>query len=462
MATETDGGKQGQQRATGRMRPRRTLTGLGALAAVVLVAIGFGRLFASHGRPVVHASPTVTNHPAPTVAPAHPVAWKQLAFPSAWDHPAGVTTPGSATPTIGSGVTYSNAMLGFTAADANIVYACVSHFDTGSAVYTIWVSHDRGATWTRAGTLPSGQQAQCEIIIDSADAQKAIVNLYWYQPGASPLQPNGLVFATTDGGHSWTALPGNYRYAQMASYGGKVFVLRLDTPGAPDLGYRLMVSADGMRTWTPLDQTLADASATISAFWLNPANGSILAYAFSGSARSFWSSPDRGGTWRRISVPTNGLLQTIAVQWPLGAEPWRICAAGQLINVAPVDEHNQLACTLDGGKTWVDRPALDITLTCDCLKGRAFTSISALNLVGIAPDGSLLATILDRYDGDNPHVGLYRLPPTATTWEPIGDASLNNSIFLLPSGVLWMSGWRSVNPASFWTPASYVSTAAYP
>jgi hypothetical protein len=248
----------------------------------------------------------------------------------------------------------------------------------------------------------------------------------------------------------------------MTSYRGKVYVLRLDQPGDPNQGYRLMMSSDALHTWIPLDQPLADASTTISAFWLNPTDGSILAYAFSGSSRSFWSSPDTGSSWQKLSLPGSDLVQTVAVQWPRGAEPWRICAAGQTINVAPVDEHNQLACTLDGGKTWTDRPALDVTLTCNCLKGQPFTAISALNLVGIAPDGSLLATVLDRYDGDNAHIGLYRLPPNATAWEPIGDASLDNTIFLMPSGVLWTWSRSSVNLASFWAQASYVSTATYP
>lgn len=448
--------------APSRARLRHTISGLGAVAAVLLVAIAFAQLFASRRGPMITASPTATNPPSPTVAPVRAITWKQLAFPSVWDHPGGSPAPGAATPSIGAGVTYSNATLGFTAADSNTIYACVSHLDAASATYTIWITHDRGATWSRAGTLPSSQPAQCKVIVDSADTRNAIVRLSWYKPGASPTDPSGLAFVTTNAGHTLTALSGNYDYAQMASYRGKVYVLRLDSPGDPDLRYRLMVSSDGMHTWNPLDQTIADASATISAFWLNPADGSILAYAFSGSDRSFWVSPDGGGSWQQLSVPDSGLLQNIAVQWPLGNEPWHICIAGRPLSVAPADQHNWLACTLDGGKTWTSRPALDITLTCNCLKGRPFTSISALNLVGIAPDGSLLATVLDRYDGDSPHVGLYRLTPNATAWEPIGDASPDNTIFLLPSGVLWMSSRQSVNQASFWVQAAYVSTAAYP
>lgn len=454
-------------RSAGRVMPRHTFAGLGAVAAMLLVAMAFVQLFASRGGSTARvsstatASPSATSAPTATVAPAHPVTWRQLSFPDAWPQSNGA----GVTPSAGGGVPYASAILGFTAADPNILYACVSPQNATSTVYTIWTSRDRGVTWARAGSIPSRQPAQCKIIVDSTDARNAIVRLSWYEPGASPMQPSGNAFATDDGGQTFTALSGNYDYAQMASFRGKVYVLRLAFPGDASQGYRLMVSSDGMRSWSPGDQTIADASATISAFWLNAANGSILVYAFSGSDRSFWVSPDGGRQWRQLSNPGNGLLKSIAVQWPLATEPWRICVAGQSLDAPPAEMHNQLACTLDGGKTWISHPALDITLTCNCLKGSPFTSISALQLVGIAPDGSLLATVLDRYDGDNPHLGLYRLPPNATAWQSIGDAgdaSANTTTFLLPSGVLWKSGWQPLNQASFWIGALYVSTATYP
>lgn len=448
-------------RGTGRIFLRHPFTGLGAVAAILLVAIAFAQLFASRGGSTARVSPAATSAPTPTVAPAHPVTWKQLSFPAAWPQSNGA----GVTPSAGSGVPYASATLGFTAADPNILYACVSPQEAASTAYTIWTSRDRGVTWAQVGSVPSHQAAVCKVIVDSADARNAILRLTWYEPGSSPMQPSGVAYTTGDGGHTWTALSGNYDYAQLASYHGKMYVLRLEFPGDPSQGYRLMVSSDGMHTWIPDDQSLADASFTMNAFWLNPADGSILAYTFSDSARSFWVSPDTGASWTRLSIVGGGLWQSFAVQWPVGNEPWRICVAGQPADVAPADMHNQLTCTMDSGKTWASRPALDVTLTCNCLKGRPFTSVSALQLIGIAPDGSLLATVLDRYDGDNPHLGLYRLRPNATAWEAIGGVgndSANSTTFLLPSGVLWKSGWQPLNQASFWTEALYVSTATYP
>src|SRR5258708_11764522 len=82
----------------------------------------------------------------------------------------------------------------------------------------------------------------------------------------------------------------------------------------------------------------------------------------------------------------------------------------------------------------VDRGALDSTVTSDG-KGGPVTEISALHLVGIAPDGALLATILDRYDdGNNAHSGLFRLPQTGTRWESVGGVVYQRNIFVLPAG----------------------------
>ncbi|SRR5258708_34914148 len=111
----------------------------------------------------------------------------------------------------------------------------------------------------------------------------------------------------------------------------------------------------------------------------------------------------------------------------------------------------------------VDRGALDSTVTSDG-KGGPVTEISALHLVGIAPDGALLATILDRYDdGNNAHSGLFRLPQSGTRWERVGDVVYQRTIFVLPTGVMWLSdGPPHLNLALFWCAAMYVSTATSP
>ncbi len=457
----------------GQKRVRAAVTGLGAIAAVVLVALAFVQLFASRGghlatvprtpttAPMPTTAPTLTTSPTPAFDRGQPVVWKELTFPDAW-----CQLPTSGTPACGAGNTWAPAMLGVTAANPDTVYACVGGGSNTQAIWTIWRSQDRGGTWSRMGTLPSSQPAGCKIIADSGDVASAIVQLGWYERGASPLQPNDLAFATSDGGRTWKALPGNYDYAQMATYRGTTYILRLDPPGDPNLRYQLMASSDGMRTWRQLgQQAFGDPSLAVNAFWLNPTTGTMLVYATyarAGAGRLFAVSPDAGRSWRQITAPNNALVGSVTVQWPQGSEPWHVCIDGQSLDGPLIDAHNHLACTTDGGTTWVDRRALDITVTSDG-KGGPLTEISALHLVGIAPDGALLATILDRYDdGNNAHSGLFRLPQTGTRWERVGDVVYQRTIFVLPAGVMWLSDGPHLNLALFWCVAMYVSTATYP
>ncbi len=139
------------------------------------------------------------------------------------------------------------------------------------------------------------------------------------------------------------------------------------------------------------------------------------------------------------------------------------------MDVAPAQQQNRLACTDDGGNTWKDRPALDFTLTCPtCGKGQPFTANSTLALVGIAPDGSVLAAAVDRYESDGtPRVSLFRLAHDATRWESLGvipsQDPPNAYIYPLPSGLLWLVGNQPpISSMASFPVTSAIYTAAYP
>jgi hypothetical protein len=253
--------------------------------------------------------------------------------------------------------------------------------------------------------------------------------------------------------------------------------MRLDNPSMLDTGEHLDVSTDGMRSWRAVDQAMVDAHAVPHAFWLNPEDGSLLAYSstesvngsFDGPMRLLWVSADGGHMWRRLSTPDNS-MRYLAVQWPKGGMPWHVCASDQVIYAAPAQQYNHLACTQDGGGTWTDRPTLDIALSCStCLKGHPYSPVSTLTLVGIAPDGAVLANANDFFDADGTaHTGLFRLAPGATQWESLGaipgtDPN-NTNIYLLPSGLLWLVGsppftTTMFNEASFRTSSgTYIAT----
>ena len=110
---------------------------------------------------------------------------------------------------------------------------------------------------------------------------------------------------------------------------------------------------------------------------------------------------------------------------------------------------------------------LDIALTCaTCLKGRPYTPISTLTLVGIAPDGALLATAADRFDSEGTaHASLFRLAPDATTWESLGEFPgvdpNDTAVYPTPSGRLWLVGSPRSSTTYFNQASFYVSTGIY-
>ncbi len=439
---------------------RLVLITLSIVVAVSLVMLGLGRLFAPRGPNVAaHATATLgatasaTASPTPSYSSGRPLSWSPVVFPS-------------------NAVSFA-----LTPADENVSYACIPQTASSESGVGFWASHDCGATWTHVSDLPTHQAGQCTVVPDTLAVGIAIVDLEWYVPGASPLSPSQLSFATTDGGRSWTELASAFDYVQLASYRGATYAIRLDNPATLGGSERLVVSTDGLRSWQAVDRAMEDAHALPNAFWLNPANGSLLAYAFTVDAnganltRSLWVSADAGGSWRRLSGPGNS-MSFLAVQWPTNGGPWHLCTSDQDITALPDQQSNQLACTQDGGSTWVGRPALNIALTCKtCLKGHPYTPIATLTLAGIAPDGSLLATAADRFDSDGTaHLSLFRLAPDTTRWESLGEfpgADPNDTdVYPTPSGHLWLVGsprfsTTYFNQASF-TVSSGVYVATYP
>jgi photosystem II stability/assembly factor-like uncharacterized protein len=99
-----------------------------------------------------------------------------------------------------------------------------------------------------------------------------------------------------------------------------------------------------------------------------------------------------------ISTPLNPLPETTVVSPPVAGQPRRICGISQ--DTGP--ETDILMCSMDGGKTWTQRPQFDITVT-NPSNGQYLESA---NEVAVGPDGTVYATM-----GAIPPASLYRLAP---------------------------------------------------
>jgi len=136
-----------------------------------------------------------------------------------------------------------------------------------------------------------------------------------------------VILRTTDGGQSWRICYEDDR----SEYVGRI--LALSESDAFVIVDRPLITADGGKTWQPVEANRADLGSI--AF---TSDGTGYAVSRSGN---FYRSLDKGKTWRSLNVPQS-LLQR---QW------WSIDFADANRGLA-VGNGGAIALTDDGGKTW--------------------------------------------------------------------------------------------------------------
>ncbi|HEU4784586.1 MAG TPA: zf-HC2 domain-containing protein, partial [Ktedonobacterales bacterium] len=416
---------------------RRVAGATSALAAVLLLALGFAQLFQARGNITYHPSSTATvvqgtPTPLPTVGPVSP------AVPGT---PLTVTPANLPT----SGITFgerSDDILSFGVAstDGNIAYACYSQTsNTGghvSSQITIYRTSDRAMHWTRLAQFPwpDAQTSECVVQVDALDSSRVLVHIggqdvttfnevQWYE-------------LTEDSGATWIRLAYSDSLSYLATANRRTYairwqVIRQQSNGQPKYEVHLSVSTDHLRTWQPIDVPITSAGGAVSQFWVR-SDGTILAMV-SSSAGMLQQSTDGGARWKAIPLPTlsAGLgFGSIGVQQSTTrSQPWRICI-DELTTDGPAAKRSDVGviCTFDGGVTWSIRPTLCTNAPCSTRAIRYLTGFA------IAPDGALLAGSPD----SSYHDGLYRLPENSSQWEYLGPVSGG---FFAPTssagGVVW-------------------------
>lgn len=436
-------------------------SGLGAVAAVLLLVLGFAQLFAMRGAPTARPTttatastvptstplPTATPSSTPALLPARPLSWRTVTLPA-----------GSLYGSLHSG-TPAVAFAG----DGETAYTCGV---TAQPALRIWVTHDRGRNWSSAQVIPPTPSVNgCELVADTSDP--SVAALCWAPRGGGAGDSCTGWMTTVDGGVTWQALPYQpfVAYNQLDSRAGVIYALRETPAGDGSVAYHLWASHDSMRTWRQMDHGLP---ADVAGFWLQPDSPSILA-VLSGGAYGFtptqlWSSPDDGATWRRLDVPAvlptytparfrvdyggNGGIFVSA----RSGQPWRICVA----NISAQNPaSNSLTCTADGGRTWQPRPLLNLFPIADGLPSHGLP-------IGIADDGAFLVTAETAEDnGGSLLYTLFRLPAGADRWQPLGRLP-QFFVTYCPGGgttlgTLWATSAPGINP----DPRGRIYTADY-
>lgn len=469
---------------------RRVAGAATALAAVLLLALGFAQIFQARGNVIYHPSSTTTSvqgtpTPLPTAGPASPAvrvaapAWQPGNFPTS-----GITFGERSDDILTFGVAPS---VGATA------YACYGQSNQAGSQVTMYRTSDRAVHWTRLTqfSLPHIQTSDCTVQVDALDANRALVSI-WGQ-NMQNFQDVRFHELTEDGGATWTKLSYDNLIYGITTVKGRTYAIRIQAVGVQRNGQplyiqHLAVSTDHLRSWQTIDTDLTDSvqNEGVWRFWARP-DGELLAQATttvttadsrstsSTTGRALWLSDDGGAHWRPFPMPTltSGLstgaddMFTSAwlVQQPTTSQqPWHVCIH-EMVKGGNVTMG--IACTADSGHTWSVRPYLCQSAPCST-DGAAATGTEGETLTA---DGSLLFIVPDK----SLHLGLYRLPAHSSLWEYLGPANGSNAFFYAPTsasdGVIWLYAGGIDMQASLSgvigghlgsLPSVLLSTATYP
>ena len=142
-------------------------------------------------------------------------------------------------------------------------------------------------------------------------------------------------------------------------------------------------------------------------------SGELLAQVTNNVAATtyeLWHSGDQGAHWSQIGMGRSGTVYPLIVADGQNQRFWRACGAYQTLGDYTYPPVQQISCTVDGGKKWVDTGG---------------ANSFGIHIFAQATDGALLAVTPSTYSGA-PATKLLRITPGQSGWEslrasPAGD-----------------------------------------
>lgn len=436
-------------RATPRMRVAGSV---GAVAAVLLIALAFAQVFVglhhiaagTHTPTMAHATVTATVNVTPVALP--PLAWHVLP-----PLPDGSAISGSPYTTPGPLLFGTTGMIA--PSDGTTAYACAMQppYSGGPPPMKalFFATHDTAQTWSPILTIPAEHGAtECVVTVDALNPTVVLASSAYAFRTVGPSPNSAVTYLSQDGGAHWQRLPGDQLIVQPATRQGVTYALHEVQTGtfsnAPTT-VNLAVSRDGMRTWTAIDGALMLQSGHTympQQFWLNPNSGNLLLETMdqaNSDALTLWHSEDAGAHWQSFEQPlATNANPNYVVQAPVAGQPWHVCVAGYRF---PGQGQNTLACTLDNGATWNLRTALEPPYGASVSGKGPVPSIGAPVVFAVSNDGAVLAVAAQGVAADGSITGyaLYRLPQGASQWQSLGSVPEYRLLYVPApaSGILW-------------------------
>jgi photosystem II stability/assembly factor-like uncharacterized protein len=257
---------------------------------------------------------------------------------------------------------------------------------------------------------------ECYIAVDALQPRQALLRTYKLVC-CEGVSYEGRIYLTTDGGVTWTPRDAPAKetplFSTLASMGGVSYILAgaLPRSACSSCYNALFMSKDGMRTWRRIDagvfiQNYGRSERFIYGFWLG-SRGELLAqvqHNNPGTTYELWRSGDQGAHWSQIGMARSGTVYPLIVADGQGQRFWRACAAYQTLGDYTHPPVQQISCSIDGGKTWVDTGG---------------DNSYHINIFAQATDGALLGVTPNPFRGEAA-MSLVRAAPGQAAWESLG------------------------------------------
>lgn len=363
---------------------RRWWAGIGTLLSLALLAAcGGSSPTTATQPPTTTASMPIT----PTTAPAPKIttitgtgvptsgptpAWRKIALPS------------------GFGLQFHVSDVEPAPSNGNVAYACAPvPARPSSQAYAI-ASTNAGASFGAKARVGSGWGACAQVVVDELRPNRAVAFQDIGQSG----------YVTSNGGASWQPFTGPY-LRSMVTAGATTYGINEDI-NAPQAGFSLVASDDGLKIWRTLSLPDAASGADIDRVWAQASGGLLIETAGEGAPTQMFDSPEGGASWRRIKTPSGSFYANFVYATVGTNGAWTICGMYNTSNSSGVAV---VACTSDSGSSWIVLPQV----------GDGGQSSPAL--AGITTGGAVLATD-NGSSGSTPT--LYRWLPGTTRWQSLG------------------------------------------